>query len=74
MSSKYLTISIISVFVLGIIAIVASIILSADAYSATAAFMLSLYAALPISIVFTDSVPYAVVSGSLFKRGSASQG
>ena len=72
--SKLLTIAIVAVFLLGIIATVVSIIMGADAYASCAAFMVCLYAILPVSVIFADCIPFTVAAYKLAKRGSAIAG
>lgn len=68
------TIAIIPVIVVGMIAAIVSVVLGSDAYASCAAFMLALYAILPISLILSDSVSNIVASVRLSKRGSAVAG
>ena len=65
-----LTLAIVPVIVIGMIASIISAVIGADAYSACAAFMLAIYAILPISFIFSDSVSNVISTFRLTKRGS----
>lgn len=69
--NKLLTAATIPTVFVGIILSVIAILLGADAYAALAVFMICIYAVLPISIIFSDFVPYLIASKKLSKRGSA---
>lgn len=72
--NRILNFSIIPTAVLGIIAMIVSILLRSDAYAACAAFMICMYAVMPIALIFSDSIPYAIAAVKLAKRGSAAAG
>ncbi len=69
--SKILTVATLPTVFIGIILSVVAILLGAEAYDAASVFMISIYAILPISIIFSDFVPYLIASKKLSKRGSA---
>lgn len=72
--NRILNFSIIPTVVLGIIAMIVSVLLRSDAYAACAAFMICMYAVMPIALIFSDSIPYAITAVKLAKRGSAAAG
>ncbi len=72
--NKLLTMLTIPVLIVGIIASVVAAILGASAYASTAAFIVCVYAILPVVIIFTEILPYTVAMIRLTKRGSAFTG
>ncbi len=72
--NKLLAILLIPVLVLGIICAIISVILGSDAYATCAVFMVCLYAVLPIALIVSDIIPYAIASNKLSKRSSAFAG
>ncbi len=72
--NKLLTALIIPVLIIGIIASVVSAILGSSAYASTAAFIVCVYAILPVVLIFTEILPYTVAIIKLSKRGSAFAG
>ncbi len=72
--NKLLTVLIIPVLVIGIIASVVSAILGSSAYASSAAFIVCVYAILPVVLIFTEILPYTVAMIKLSKRGSAFAG
>ena len=72
--NKLLTVLIIPVLVIGIIASVVAAILGASAYASSAAFLVCVYAILPVVLIFTEILPYTVAISKLSKRGSAFAG
>lgn len=69
-----ITSAIIPVIVVGMIAAIVSVLLGSNAYASCAAFMLTLYAILPIALILSDSISNIVLSVRLSKRGSAVAG
>ena len=72
--NKLLTILIIPVLIIGIIASVVAAILGSSAYASSAAFIVCVYAILPVVLIFTEILPYTVAIIKLSKRGSAFAG
>lgn len=72
--NKLLTVLIIPVLIIGIIASVVAAILGSSAYASSAAFIVCVYAILPVVLIFTEILPYAVAMIKLSKRGSAFAG
>ncbi len=72
--NKIMTACIIPVLVVGMIASVIAILIGSDAYAACAAFMVCVYALMPVMLVLTNSLPYAIACKRLSKRGSAFAG
>lgn len=72
--NKLLTLLTVPVLIVGIIASVVAAILGASAYTSTAAFIVCVYAILPVVLIFTEILPYTVAMIKLTKRGSAFAG
>ena len=66
-----LTMSIIPVMVIGMIATVVSVVMGINAYVSIGAFLICLYAILPIIYILSDSIGNTVATSRLVKNGSA---
>lgn len=72
--NKLLTVSVIPALIFAMIASVIAIIVGSDAYTACSAFMLGVYALMPVVIVLTNVLPSSVACKRLSRRGSAFAG
>jgi hypothetical protein len=73
-ADKIITTALIPVLVIGLVATIVTIVLGAGAYDACAVFLLTLYAILPISYIYSGIFPNAFATIKLARRGSAVAG
>ena len=73
-SEKIITTALIPVLALGLIATIVSIVLGSGAYEACVLFLLTVYAILPITYIYSGNIPNAIAALRLAKRGSAIAG
>ncbi len=71
---KIITIALIPALVIGLIAMIVSIVLGAGAYDACTIFLLTVYAILPIAYIYSADFPNSFAALKLAKRGSAVAG
>ena len=69
-----MTLLLIPMLIVGVIASIITMILGADAYASFSVCMLALYFVLPVALITSENLPYAIAVLRLSKRGSAFAG
>ncbi len=70
-SGLFITVSIVIAVAVGIAAAIVAMMLGSELYASLASLLICMYSILPISIVFSATLPYFIASKKLAKRNSA---